>query len=175
MHTRRTRLPHRAIVACGLFLHLAACTYSRVRTDATSTAVVSAAGEGMERPDTISVCVVEGTMLKNVTATLDQVTGDTLLDGRTFSVVYPATSPPYAQTAGWFIASEPIVIANGRYVWENDRPVVAPPHLLYFLETHREVPVFAEAGMREVDVIYVPTGPGCTFRPYRGMRGHPVQ
>jgi hypothetical protein len=120
--------------------------------------------------------VVENGELTRVTARYVATTGDTMIDGRPFSEVHPATEG-YAADAAWFIANEPLVLGGFRYV-KYGAPRVLLPHELVRAREYRGVPLFAEPpGGDRPPVVYVPVRPGCVFQSYqdllemRGVRG----
>jgi hypothetical protein len=125
---------------------------------------------------TIRVCVVEGTGLREVEAMYDPATGDTTVAGQPFAQAYPAT-PGYAAGATWYINDEPVQFMGRRYVRFGLPRVVAPADVARRGE-YGGVGVFADASATGTpDVIYVPVRPGCEFQPYqyevpaRGVRG----
>ncbi|HEY0037713.1 MAG TPA: hypothetical protein VGB66_13540 [Longimicrobium sp.] len=115
---------------------------------------------------TISVCVVENGMLRNVEAEYTSATGDTTVAGRRFGEAYPATAPAYAAGTGWYIQGEPIMIDRRRYV-KYGLPRVLGVNEVTRVGDHQGVPVFAETGTTRPDVVYVPVRPGCEFQPYQ--------
>ncbi|HEV2145936.1 MAG TPA: hypothetical protein VGR37_00820 [Longimicrobiaceae bacterium] len=126
---------------------------------------------------TIRVCVVEGTALREVEAMYNPATGDTMVAGQRFSMAFPATAPAYAAGATWFINNEPIMMNRRRYVKFGLPRVVSPTDVRRIGE-HQGVGVFADATATGTpDVIYIPVRPGCEFQPYqyevpaRGVRG----
>lgn len=118
----------------------------------------------------ISLCVIEDGELKTVTAVIDTPRGDTLVDGRSWRDVYPATHPPYALGASWLARG--FVILDGRHYAPYGLPDVIEPHLLIRVGEFRNVPVFAETGIGEEvpSAVFIPTRPGCEFQPYVGQR-----
>ena len=114
---------------------------------------------------TISVCVIENGMLRNVEAEYASATGDTTVAGRPFSEAYPATAPAYAAGAGWYIQGEPITLDRRRYVKFGLARVLGVDEVARVGE-HQGVPVFAEAGTTRPEVVYVAVRPGCEFQPY---------
>jgi len=124
----------------------------------------------------IQVCVVEGGMLRNVTATYNTQTADTTYQGRRFNEAFPATTG-YAGGATWYINTEPLTINGRRYV-KYGLPRVLGVNEVTRVADYMGVPVFAEAGATgATEVIYVPVRPGCEFQPYQvdvkvgGVRG----
>ena len=116
-------------------------------------------------PATISVCVVENGMLRNVEAQYASATGDTTVAGRPFGQAYPATAG-YAAGAGWYIQGEPIMLDRRRYV-KFGLPRVLGVNEVARMGEYQGVPVFAEAGMTRPEVVYVAIRPGCEFQPYQ--------
>jgi hypothetical protein len=120
----------------------------------------------------IRVCVVEGGMLREVTAMYNTQTGDTTVNGQRI----PATTG-YAAGATWYINNEPITVNGRRYV-RYGLPRVLGVNEVTRSADYMGVPVFAEAGARGTpEVLYVPVRPGCEFQPYQlevkagGVRG----
>jgi hypothetical protein len=125
---------------------------------------------------TIRVCVVEGTALREVEAMYNPATGDTMVAGQAFATAYPATTG-YASGATWYINNEPITINGRRYVRFGLPRVVGVTEVSRTGE-YQGVGVFTEASATGTpDVIYIPVRPGCEFQPYqyevpaRGVRG----
>jgi len=125
---------------------------------------------------TIRVCVVEGTALREVEAMYNPATGDTTVAGQAFATAFPATTG-YAGGATWYINNEPITINRRRYV-RFGLPRVVGVNELTRTGEYQGVGVFTEAGATGTpDVIYIPVRPGCEFQPYqyevpaRGVRG----
>lgn len=118
--------------------------------------------------DPISICVYKDGAFAAVAATYDVQTGDTLVDGRPFAEVHPATTPPYAAGAEWFVRDEPFDRDYGpplRAV-KYRLPRVLSPREIVPVKPYRGVAVFAEAGITgEPEVIYVLVRPGCVFQP----------
>ena len=104
-------------VGCTLAL-VAACVRPGDKAKSAPVAQPAAeAGAREERPDLeeIQVCVVERGGLRNVSATYNRRTGDTTVAGQSFSEAYPATNPPYALTADWFVRNESFRMFGERY------------------------------------------------------------
>jgi hypothetical protein len=125
---------------------------------------------------TIRVCVVEGTALREVEAMYNPATGDTTVAGQAFSTAYPATTG-YASGATWYINNEAITINRRRYVRFGLPRVVSPTDVTRTGE-YQGVGVFTDASATGTpDVIYIPVRPGCEFQPFqyevpaRGVRG----
>jgi hypothetical protein len=114
----------------------------------------------------IQVCVVEGGMLRNVTATYNTRTADTTYQGRRFNEAYPATTG-YAGGATWYINTEPIMVNGRRYV-KYGLPRVLGVNEVTRVGEFQGVSVFAEAGSTTApEVVYVPVRTGCEFQPYQ--------
>ncbi len=116
--------------------------------------------------ETINVCVVENGSLRGVPAQYASATGDTTVAGRAFAQAYPATEPPYAAGAAWFIQGDGITVDGRRYV-KYGLPRVLGMHEVTRSAEHQGVPVFTEGGAARADVVYVPVRPGCEFQPYQ--------
>jgi hypothetical protein len=78
------------------------------------------------------------------------------------------TDSTYALNAAWYRNSEPITMAEGRYV-KYGLPRILGTTDVVPIATFRGVAVFAEPGTdpRRAEVIYLPTRPGCEFQPYQ--------
>jgi hypothetical protein len=114
----------------------------------------------------IQVCVVEGGALRNVTATYNTQTADTMYQGRRFNEAFPATTG-YAGGATWYINTEPITINGRRYVKYGLPRVLGVTEVTRTAE-YQGVSVFAEAGATGTpEVVYVPVRTGCEFQPYQ--------
>ena len=114
----------------------------------------------------IQVCVVEGGTLRNVTATYNTQTADTMYQGRRFNEAFPATTG-YAGGATWYINTEPIMVDGRRYV-KYGLPRVLGVTEVTRVGEFQGVSVFAEAGATGTpEVLYVPVRTGCEFQPYQ--------
>jgi hypothetical protein len=123
----------------------------------------------------VRVCVVENGALREIPVQYNTQTGDTTVNGRRFSEVYPSTG--YAAGVTWFINNEPITVNGRRYV-KYGLPRVLGVNEVARTADFQGVPVFAEAGATgATEVLYVPVRPGCEFQPYQldvkvgGVRG----
>jgi hypothetical protein len=115
----------------------------------------------------IMVCVVDGTMLREVTAMYNPTTGDTTVSGQPFSSAYPTRSPEYAAGTSWYIQSDSLMFEGDEYVRFGVTRTV--PHTQLMRAGDFEgTNVFVETGaMAPYSVIYVPVRPGCEFQPYQ--------
>jgi hypothetical protein len=129
----------------------------------------------------ISVCVLDHGEIREIQATFDSATGDTLIGGRPFAEVHPATSPPYAAGADWFVRMEPVPVGEGPYrmkVRYGLERILRPDDLRRVGEW-RGIPMFAEpaASKSSPEVVYFFVRPGCVFQTYQadyvigGVRG----
>jgi hypothetical protein len=119
----------------------------------------------------IRVCVLEGGMLREVTAQYNTQTGDTTWTGGAMPMA------GYAAGAAWFINGEAVTVMGRRYV-RYGLPRVLGINEVTRVAEYQGVPVFAEAGTAGTpEVLYVPVRPGCEFQPYQlevkagGVRG----
>jgi hypothetical protein len=129
----------------------------------------------------ITVCVLAEGEIREISATFDTATGDTLVGGRPLAVTYPASSPPYAAGADWFISMEPVLAGDGPYRRKTvyGLPRILGPADLRRIGEYRGVPMFAEptADPKRPEVVYFMVRPGCVFQPYQaavvigGVRG----
>ena len=107
----------------------------------------------------ISVCVLQGGQLSNMTVTYNPATGDT---------TGLPTAEANAQSATWYINSEPITINGHRYV-KYGLPRVLGASDVNSAGTYEGVSIFAEpsANATAPEVIYIPVGSRCEFQPYQ--------
>lgn len=124
----------------------------------------------MEEMRQITVCVVEGTQLRNVQATFNPATGDTMvmMDGqqRPFGQAFPATTG-YAAGEAFYINNEPITFQGRRYV-RFGLPRVIGAQEVNRIGEYRGIQVFAETGATGApQVIYLPVRTGCEFAVYQ--------
>jgi hypothetical protein len=144
-------------------------------------AVPAAPAAPADTGEAISVCVLDHGEIREISATFRPATGDTLVGGRPFAEVHPATSPPYAARADWFVRMEPVPVGEGPYRMKTRyglERIMAPGDLRRVGE-HRGIPVFAEpmASRSSPEVVYFFVRPGCVFQTYQaayvvgGVRG----
>jgi hypothetical protein len=137
---------------------------------ADTTPRIGAQGADMEpcvlRHECLLYCVVRDGRLQTVGMLYDAATGDSLYRGQRLSQAFPVDST-YAGNASWYLETEPIYIADGRYM-KYGRPRILGTTDVVPVATFRAVTVFAEpqAHPQKPEVIYVPTRPGCEFQPY---------
>ena len=124
----------------------------------------------------IRVCVVEGGELREVEAMVSPATGDTLVNQRRFSEVYPETMG-YAATQDFYIRGEAVTWNRTRYVQFGLTRII-PANALIRAGEYQGVPVFRERHVTGTpDVLYMPVRSGCEFQVYqreqavRGVRG----
>lgn len=131
-------------------------------------------------PMLVSPCVLEGNKLRKVEGNVDPITGDTLVNGRRFSVAYPSTSPPYAGGMPWYVDNNPqgdfIDLGGTSYVRFGvarvDAGINADPTILVRVGDLQGIPVFAERGdTSPAHIIYLPVRAGCAFQPYQRRPG----
>lgn len=112
----------------------------------------------------LGVCVLQDHSLAEVTALYDPVEGDTIVQGRPFSEVYPTAAPAYAATTSWWRAGEPVEFEGNRYV-KYGLPRVFSARELVRTGESRGIDVFVQPGV--ANMINVPLRPGCEFQPYQ--------
>lgn len=124
----------------------------------------------------IRVCVVEAGELREVDAMMNPTTGDTLVNQRRFSDVYPATTG-YAAGQDFYLRNEAITLNRTRYVRFGLTRIV-PATALSRAGEFQGVPVFRDRNATGTpEVLYVPVRTGCEFQTYqreqavRGVRG----
>jgi hypothetical protein len=110
-------------------------------------------------------CVVRHGRLESVEVEVS-FKGDTVWRGTPIAQAFP-TDSTYALNAAWYVETEPISVAGGRYV-KYGLPRILGTTDVVPAATFRGVTVFAEPrdDPRRPEVIYVPTRPGCEFQPY---------
>lgn len=116
----------------------------------------------------VRVCVVQRGELTEVAAVVNPATGDTMVNNRRFSEIYPAAAPVYASSAPWYIGNDSITVAGEEYVRFGVARVITPPSQLMRAGEFQGTPVFGQAGEEAPQrVLYVPLRPGCEFQPYQ--------
>jgi hypothetical protein len=110
------------------------------------------------------VCVISNGALTDVAAQRDPASGDTTVAGQPFTAALPRGES--AAAAPWFVADEPVVFGGRRYV-KFGLPRVLSAGDVTRVGEFRGVGVFAEPGVRRIEVIYLPTGAGCELQPYQ--------
>lgn len=125
---------------------------------------------------TLNVCMVDGEGMRFVPVRYNVMTGDSLVDERPFSEVYPTTAA-YAEGAEWYINNGHIEIDSIIYT-RYGLPRVLRPGELVRRQDYRGVMMFTEAEDPggPYGVWYAAVRPGCEFHPYqwdlvRGIRG----
>jgi hypothetical protein len=121
----------------------------------------------------LTVCVVRGGLLTDVSVLYNPTTGDSLYEGRLFRDAFP-TDSTFAVNAAWYHAYEPIMMRDRRYVIYG-LPRALRPGDLVARGTYRGVTVFAEPGDAHPPVLYLPVRPTCEFQPYQTEMGGPVR
>jgi hypothetical protein len=166
----RTSLPVIfAIALCGCAPRVTVAT-PRVETPAAAdTAPTPPRQVATTAPPLVTTCVIEDGKIRVVAAEYDVATGDTTIDGRRFSEVYPSTSPPYAEGVEWFVRMDPVRVGPPPYdrKFRYGLPITFQAHDLETLQRVGErdgVPLFAERGIPSI--IFVPLR-GCEFQPYQ--------
>lgn len=120
----------------------------------------------------INVCVVHNNALTDVTAMYSGTTGDTLVQGRPFSDVYPVHTG-YASRHTWFRNNENIMFRDGVFA-KYGLPRVLGINEVARIGATAGVGVYAEPGVASPEVIYLPVRPGCEFQPYMTVSGDEV-
>jgi hypothetical protein len=101
--------------------------------------------------------------------------GDTLIAGRRYEEVYPASSPPYAQGLLRFDPQHRLEIHGSVYVANRPAQTIPPEVVdaLRYYTTIEGVPVFYEPlGESHPAVVYIPMRPGCLFQSFDGVSPH---
>jgi hypothetical protein len=131
-------------------------------------AMSPAAAQGAATPgsDSLRVCVLAGDSLRELPATIDPATGDTLVGGKRYPAAF-RKGRGYAESKSWFVATSRLVIGGRRHE-KIGQPRLIAPGLLAPAGHQAGVPLFVEAGA-DVPVprfYYVPVRPGCVFQAY---------
>jgi hypothetical protein len=117
-------------------------------------------------PEMLRLCVVHEGSVRYVLAMRDPATREITFEGRAFAEAFPDVGQ-YAEARSFFLADEPVVLDERRYVRFGSPRVLEPEDVMHAGE-FRGVPVFVEAGLtRAPDVVYLPTRAGCEFQPYQ--------
>ena len=124
----------------------------------------SRAPQAIDAP-VLQICVVEGGRLRLIDAEIDSLTGDTLVGGQPFASVHPTRTPPYAAMAEWFVRPRAVPFGRHHYI-PYAIPRVIAADLLQPVGEYAGVPLFAEAGAGEPEILYIPVRPGCEFQQY---------
>ena len=115
----------------------------------------------------LSLCVVKDGRIAIVDTQYNPATGDTTVNGRSFSEVYPPIAE-YAAAHPWYANHEPVTFNGRRYV-QYGLPLVLGRDEVAPAGTSGGVTVFVEAGAASPpEVIYLPVNPRCEFQPYHG-------
>jgi len=114
-----------------------------------------------------SLCVIHDGQIANVEVTI-LPSGDTLVEGKAFRLVYPPVAPAYAGLTDWFGAGAPIFFQGHRYV--KDRlPLHIYPREIRRAGEYEATPVFIgrdDPDAPVYDVLFIPVQPGCIFQAY---------
>lgn len=120
---------------------------------------------------TISVCVLSSGTLKEVPASYDTRTGDTLVTVSTGPVYFHAVYPNdanYAAGHAWYFKNNTLRHRGRRYRKYGLPRVLGTSEVARLSSTIGTVPLFVETGTVELpEVLYVPVRVGCEFQPYQ--------
>lgn len=118
--------------------------------------------------DEIRMGVVQNGSLREVRVRYNTQTGDTTMDGRPFSQVFPPDAPGYAAAAPWMVLNEPISFRGYRYI-KYGLPRVFGVREVERAGEYHGTPLFTEAGTgdRLPALLLVPVRPGCEFQTYQ--------
>lgn len=120
---------------------------------------------------TISVCVLADGTLKDVSASYDTRTGDTLVTVSTGPVYFHAVYPndaSYAEGHAWYFKNNALRHSGRRYRKYGLPRVLGSSEVARATSTVGTVPLFVEAGTVGLpEVLYVPVRVGCEFQPYQ--------
>jgi hypothetical protein len=116
--------------------------------------------------DSLRVCVLVGDSLRELPATIDPATGDTLVGGKRFPAAF-GKGRGYAESAPWYSARSWLVIGKRRHE-KILQPRLIAPGLLAPAGRQKGVPLFVAAGddVAGPRFYYVPVRPGCVFQAY---------
>lgn len=120
---------------------------------------------------TISVCVLSNGTLKNVSASYNTRTGDTLVTVSTGPVYFHALYPndaSYAEGHAWYFKNNALRHRGRRYRKYGLPRVLETSEIVRAGSTVGTVPLFVEdATANPPEVLYVPVRVGCEFQPYQ--------
>lgn len=120
---------------------------------------------------TISVCVLSSGTLKEVPASYNTRTGDTLVTVSTGPVYFHAVYPndaSYAEGHAWYFKNNTLRHHGRRYRKYGLPRVLGTSEVARLSSTVGTVPLFVETGTVELpEVLYVPVRVGCEFQPYQ--------
>jgi len=121
----------------------------------------------VEPTQALMVCVIRERKVELVRATLDPVTGDTLVEGSRPTYIYPAMAPPFADETAWFVEKAPIVVDGRRYFMYGLRNAFLPGDVTQ-VGHYNGIPMFAltEEARGSPEMLLIPVRPGCEFQPY---------
>jgi hypothetical protein len=127
----------------------------------------AAQGAAAAASDSLRVCVLVGDSLRELPATIDPATGDTLAGGKRYPAAF-RKGRGYAESESWYVDNSAQTIHGHWTVKFGVIRVVLPPALLAPVGRYRGVPLFVAAGAAAPvpPVYYVPVRPGCVFQPY---------
>ncbi|CAN5850904.1 hypothetical protein BH23GEM6_BH23GEM6_25050 [soil metagenome] len=116
----------------------------------------------------ITVCVIQDGQIRNMTATFNPATNDTMVAGQRFRDAHAATAPTYAAGVNWYVTTDQMRFNNRDYVRFGVSRLITTPAQLTRVGEFQGTPIFAEAGATApYQVLYVPLRPGCEFQPYQ--------
>lgn len=153
------------IFACSVLILLSGCRGGTPRSAGTT----SLSASGIAGEQELRLCVLLDDDLRYVAGQRHLLTGDTLVDGKPFRNVYPASTPPYALNAPW-LYKELITLRGATYTAYGPPQILTPDGLIRVGE-FRGIPLFAEEGTQNSrpGMLLVPLRPGCEFQPYIGF------
>ena len=112
-------------------------------------------------------CTLIDNRLVQVEGSLDPVSGDTLLAGRSVKELYRTQESPYAMGRAWFQRNNPIRIGSSR-LFKNFPPRRFGPEELVQVGEFQGTPLFVEVGARthNPSIVYVLVDASCLFQAY---------
>jgi hypothetical protein len=123
----------------------------------------------------VQLCMVRDGELRSMAAVIQPATGDTLLGGVPFREA-PSIAPFFAAAREWLVRNETftmrVAYGEGESVgWVRfGDSIRIRPELLAKAGNADGMPIFAEAGYTtNPDVLYIATGPDCTFQRYQRL------
>lgn len=120
---------------------------------------------------TISVCVLSNGTLKDVSASYDTRTGDTLVTVSSGPVYFHAVYPndaSYAAPHAWYFRNNALRHRGRRYRKYGLPRVLGSSEVERAGSTVGPVPLYVEKGTTGLpEVLYVPVRVGCEFQPYQ--------
>jgi hypothetical protein len=113
----------------------------------------------------VRLCRMRGGRPHVITAQVNPVTGDTMVDGQALAAAFPADEYAAAQA---FVTADQAVTLNGRRYVKYSMPRTLAPEEVAWAGEFMGMPVFVAAGTAgTAEVVYLPVRAACEFQPYQ--------